>query len=186
MSRILPPSQRRDRHAPETAFTVVPFVDLPGVSQNPMLFVNHLKSYNHNVSQEVNQTFFLICEDESVRRVVFYCADSPGAVDRAIRKLVPLGTPDGAKVRAVVMFAESWSNDTPEVVARMERGENFNLEGLPGTFDILQIILDAPNVQGMWTNKLVGTIPNRTLGAWEEMKEMRFKRFANYWPESRN
>ena len=115
--RILPPSQRQDRHASETAFTVVPFVDLPGVSQNPMLFVNHLKSYNHNVSQEVDQTFFVICEDESVRRVVFYCADSPGAVDRAIQKLVPLGTPDGVKVRAVVMFAESWSNDTPEVVA---------------------------------------------------------------------
>ena len=62
--RILPPSQRRDRHAPETAFTVVPFVDLPGVSQNPMLFVNHLKSYPHNVYAEVNQTFFLICEDD--------------------------------------------------------------------------------------------------------------------------
>ena len=47
-----------------TAFPVVPFVDLPGVSQNSMLFVNHLKSYPHNVNAEVNQTFFFICEDD--------------------------------------------------------------------------------------------------------------------------
>ena len=80
--RILPPSQRRDRHAPETAFTVVPFVDLPGVSADPMKFVNHLMSYPHNVSQEVDQTFFLITDTDEVRRVVLYKADSPGATDR--------------------------------------------------------------------------------------------------------
>ena len=73
-------------------------------------------------------------------------------------------------------------------MARIHRGENFNLEGLPGTFDVIThtLILDSPNVQGMWTNKLVGTIPNRSLGPWEQMKVMRFKRFANYYPQSRN
>ena len=58
MSRILPPSQRQSRN-PETPFSVVPFVNLPGVSADPMLFVNHLMAYNHDVSQEVDQTFFL-------------------------------------------------------------------------------------------------------------------------------
>ena len=90
------------------------------------------------------------------------------------------------KVTAVVMFAESWSDSDPEVVARQARGEVFSLEGLPGTFDQLTLILDSPNVQGMWTNRLSGTVPNRCLGVWEEVREMRFKRFANYFPESRN
>ncbi len=65
------------------------------------------------------------------------------------------------------MFAESWTNDTPEVVAHMQRGENFNLEGLPGTFDQISLILDSPALQGMWTNRLSGTIPVRSLGQWD-------------------
>lgn len=93
-------------------------------------------------------------------------------------------------VVAVIMLAEAWSNTNPEVTARQERaglwGEIFNLEALPGTFDQLSLILDSPNVQAMWTNKLIGTMPNRCLGQWEEMGEMRFRRFANYFPESRN
>ena len=168
------------------------FVDLPGVSADPMLFVNHLMAYNHDVSREVNQTFFLITDTDEVRRVVSgpqrvgEACDSPGATDRAIRRLVALGLPGGVKIVAVVMFAESWSNDTAEVLARQVLGENFSLEGLPGTFDIISLILDSPNVQGMWTNRLRGIVPNRSLGQWEEMKEMRFKRFANYYPQSRN
>ena len=163
----------------------MPFVDLPGVSADPMLFVNHLMAYNHDVSQEVDQTFFLITDTDEVRRVVFFARDSPGATNRAIRRLVALGLPGGVKIVAVVMFAESWSNDTAEVLARQALDENFSLEGLPGTYDQITLILDSPNVQGMWTNRLSGIVPNRSLGQWEEMKEMRFKRFANYFPQSR-
>ena len=185
MSRILPPRLGQSRN-PETPFTVVPFVDLPGVSADPMLFVNHLMAYNHDVSQEVDQTFFLITDTDEVRRVVFFACDSPGATDRAIRRLVALGLPGGVKIVAVVMFAESWSNDTAEVLARQALGENFSLEGLPGTFDIISLILHSPNVQGMWTNRLSGIVPNRSLGQWEQMQDMRFKRFANYYPQSIN
>jgi hypothetical protein len=60
------------------------------------------------------------------------------------------------------------------------------VQGLPGTFDVINLILDSPNVQGMWTNRLVDAMPNRSLSEWEEMREMRFKRFTNYWPASRN
>jgi len=49
----------------------VPFIELPGVSANPMLFVNHLKSYNHDVSQQVDQTFFLVGEDDLIGQVIF-------------------------------------------------------------------------------------------------------------------
>jgi len=56
---ILPPRLGQSRN-PETPFTVVPFVDLPGVSADPMLFVNHLMAYNHDVSQEVDQTFLTL------------------------------------------------------------------------------------------------------------------------------
>ena len=48
-----------------------------------------------------------------VCRVVFYCADSPGVTDRAIRKLVPLGTPEGqggCYVRRVVVQPRSKSS----------------------------------------------------------------------------
>ena len=69
MSRILPPKLGQSRN-PETPFTVVPFVDLPGVSADRMLVVNHLMAYNHDVSQEVDQTFFLITDTDEVRRVV--------------------------------------------------------------------------------------------------------------------
>ncbi len=51
MSRILPPRLGQSRN-PETPFTVVLFVDLPGVSADPMLFVNHLMAYNHDDSQD--------------------------------------------------------------------------------------------------------------------------------------
>ena len=112
---------------------------------------------------------------------MFFACDSPGATDRAIRRLVALGLPGGVKIVSVVMFAESWSNDTAEVLARQALGENFSLEGLPGTFDIISLILDSPSVQGMWTNRLRGTIGARSLGEWQEMKEMRYSRFANYF-----
>jgi hypothetical protein len=69
---------------------------------------------------------------------------------------------------------------------RRRRPRGGELEGLPGTFDQITLILDSPNVQGMWTNRLSGIVPNRSLGQWEEMKEMRFKRFANYFPQNRN
>jgi len=152
-----------------------------------MLFVNHLMSYPHDIAaREVPQTFFLLCQDGSARLVTVARADSPGAIDRGVRSLVANGTPDGQKITAVVMFAESWSNDSSEIVARQARGEVFSLEGLPGTYDLITLILDSPVVQGMWTNRLVGAIPNRSLGVWEEMSEMRFKRFANFFPESRN
>ena len=118
--------------------------------------------------------------------MVFHSPDSPGAMDRAIRSLVPQKV-NGRRIVAVVTFAESWFNQDEDVVtAGIHRGENFNLEGLPGTFDVITLILDSPNVQGMWTNKLVGTIPNRSPGTWERMKVMRFKRFANYYSQSRN
>ena len=167
-----------------TAVAILPFVDLPGVSADPMLFVNHLKSYNHDVSQQVDQTFFLITDQDQIKQIMFHQIYSPGTVDRAIRKIIS-GTLV-FKITAVVMFAESWSNSDPEVLERQALGEVCSLEGLPGTFDQLTLILDSPNVQGMWTNKLVGEMPNRCLGHWEEMREMRFKRFANYFPESRN
>jgi len=70
--RMLPP---RDR----AAVTIGPFVDLPGVANDPMKFVDHLKSYNHNVSQEVGQTFFLITDQ--IKQVVFLRAYSPGATE---------------------------------------------------------------------------------------------------------
>jgi len=152
-----------------------------------MKFVNHLMSHPHNVAnQEVPQSFFLLCADSTMRLVTVAGADSPGAIDRGVRSLVAKGTPDGQKIVAVVLFAEAWSNDDPMVHARMERGEVLNLEGLPGTFDVINLVLDSPNVQGMWTNRLVGTMPNRCLSEWEEMRDMRFKRFANYYPASRN
>ena len=179
-NRTLPP---RDR----PAVPIVPFMDLPGVSADPMIFVDHLKSYNHDVSQEVPQTFFLVGDDDLIRQVMFYQVYSPGATDQAIRKIVSGTLPQAAfKITAVVMFAESWSNCDSEVLERQARGEVFSLEGLPGTYDQISLILDSPTIQGMWTNRLVGNIPNRSLGQWEEMKEMRFKRFANYFPESRN
>jgi len=185
---------RNRRNNPKSDLIPVPvkiahFMDLPGVSSAPTLFVDHMKTKISNASVEINQCFFFICSKDRV-----WCVELPSqeltkdGLDNTIRQLVASAKPDDAKITAVVTLAESWANETPEVAARRTRGENFSLRGLSGTHDVLIIILDSPTTQGVWTNHLDGTIPNRTLTKWEESIDSRtqFHRFSNYFPESRN
>ena len=40
---------------------------------------------NHVVTTEIPHTVFLVFENDDISRMVFHSADSPGAMDRAIR-----------------------------------------------------------------------------------------------------
>ena len=104
--RFLPPSRRPEKSRPETAWTIEPFAPVPGAGTNPMVFIDRLKGNNHVVTTEIPHTVFLVFENDDISRMVFHSADSPGAMDRAIRSLVPQKV-NGRRIVAVVTFAES-------------------------------------------------------------------------------
>ena len=79
-------------------------VVVPGT--NPMVFIDRLKGTNHVVTTEIPHTVFLVFENDDISRMVFHSADPPGAMDRAIRSLVPQKV-NGRRIVAVVTFAES-------------------------------------------------------------------------------
>ena len=79
----------------------------------PMLFVNHLMAYNHDVSQEVDQTFFLITDTDEVRRVVFFACGAP--VPRGALDIVRMGTVVGNVFTILSIVSMMISGGDPDI-----------------------------------------------------------------------